>query len=140
MPDPLRLLVSFTALLVLIYPVQRLLLQPLAQVLEQRAQRTAGALETAERENAHARELQAALQARLVAARQQAQTERASLLAEAESAERSALARAREEASQLIDGIRTRVREESSRARTELPAMAGELAREAASVLLGRPL
>jgi F-type H+-transporting ATPase subunit b len=139
-PDPLRLAINFTALLLLIYPVHRLLLKPLSQVLEQRSERTSGALVEAERQQKDAGDLAGAIEKRLAAARQEGQGRRLAVLAEAEAAERDLLTRAREDAARSIESLRTRIAGETRTAREALPNLTRELAREAAIRLLGRAL
>jgi F-type H+-transporting ATPase subunit b len=139
-PDPLRLVLNFAALAVLIYPVHNLLLKPLVAVLEQRSARTTGALAQADRESTEARDLAGVLEQRLAAARREGQSQRLAALASAEAAERELLGRAREEAARTIETLRTRVQSETTAARSELPNLARGLAGDAAAKLLGRPL
>jgi F-type H+-transporting ATPase subunit b len=139
-PDPLRLALNFTALLALIYPVHRFLLLPLSRVLEQRRERTSGALVEAERQLKDAGELAGAIERRLAAARQEGQARRLAVLAEAEAAERELLSGAREEAARSIESLRTRIAGDTRSAREALPNLTRDLARQAATRLLGRAL
>jgi F0F1-type ATP synthase membrane subunit b/b' len=139
-PDPLRLALSLGLLALLIHPVQRLLLRPLADVLVQRSVRTEGALARAERDGAESQELAASIEQRLAAARAEGQSLRSSALAQAEASERELLARAREEAARTNESIRALLAAEAATAREALQSLARDLARESASRLLGRPL
>jgi len=140
LPDPLRLLISFSVLLVLIYPVHQLLLKPLTQVLVRRTQQISGAMAEADRGSSEARELEDSIRARLADARAQGQSMRTELLTQAEGIERETLGRAREAATQSIDRMRARIADETQSARDALPRLSQELAREAAAKLLGRAL
>ncbi len=139
-PEVDLLLVNFAVLLVLIYPVNRLLLQPLAAVLAEREARTSGALARAEHlvsETAGGRET---LEAGLLAARIEAQARRTALLAEAEAEERRLLDEARDAGKHELGEVRKGIDRELDQARESLEGDARELAKEAASRILGRKL
>jgi F-type H+-transporting ATPase subunit b len=139
-PNPLLLALHFGVLLLLIYPVNRFLLQPLTQILEQRRSRTSGALLEAELQLKDAGDLAGTIEKRLATARQEGQSRRLAVLAQAEAAERDLLGRAREEATRTIDALRARIAEDTRAARDALPNLTRQLAGEAATRLLGRPL
>ena len=140
MPDPIRLAVSFTVLLVLIYPVHQLLLKPLTAVLVRRSEQIQGAMAQAERGSTEARDLEDSIRARLAEARAQGQATRAELMARAEASERDILGRAREAAAESIDRMRARIADETQAARDALPRLSQDLAQEAAAKLLGRAI
>jgi F0F1-type ATP synthase membrane subunit b/b' len=139
-PDPFLLVVNFTVLLLLIYPVNRLLLKPLAAVLAEREARTSGARERAERLSSESLAERASLEERSLAARAQAQARRAALLAEADSEARALIGAAREVGQRELEEVRAAVAEELASARDSLASEAKKLAREAASQILGRKL
>jgi F-type H+-transporting ATPase subunit b len=115
----------------LIYPVNRLLLQPLVRVLEQREERTLGALERAESTLGEASGLRGQFEERLREVRSEAAERRGQVLAQGEAEAQRALARARGEAGDALERVRSGV---------AARADSSELAREAAAKLLGRAL
>ena len=139
-PDPFLLVVNFVVLLLLIYPVNRLLLKPLAAVLAERESQTSGARERAERLAAESLAQRAGLEERTLAARAQAQARRAALLAEADAEERALIGAARQAGQRELDEVRAIIGEELVSARESLASDAKKLAREAASQILGRKL
>ena len=139
-PDPQTLLINFVVLLLLIYPVNRLLLQPLVAVLQEREARTAGATERAEGLAGEAADARASVEQRLRAARVEAQARRAEILAEADQEERRLIGAAREDAGREIDAVRANMAQELAQASATLQDDARGLAREAASRILGREL
>ena len=124
----------------LIYPVNKLMLQPLVRVLEQREARTLGALERAQSILADATVLRGEFEDRLREVRTRAAERRREVLAAGEAEVQQALERARGEAGESLDRVRTGVAAELQAARQTLRADASELAREAASKMLGRAL
>ncbi len=139
-PDPFLLVVNFAVLALLIYPVNRLLLKPLAAVLAEREARTSGARERAEQLSGESQAQRAGLEERALAARAQAQARRVALLAEAEAEERALIDAAREAGQRELEEVRGSIAEELASARDTLAADAKKLAREAASQILGRKL
>jgi F-type H+-transporting ATPase subunit b len=139
-PDPFLLAVNFGVLLLLIYPVNRLLLQPLAAVLAEREARTFGARERAEKLSSESQAQLASLEERAHAARAQAQARRATLLAEADAEERALLGAAREAGQRELEDVRAVIATELATARDGLAREAKKLAKEAASQILGRKL
>ena len=125
---------------VLIYPVNRWLIQPLMHLVEEREAKTTGALDRAAELESETRETGAQIEARLKEARARAQARRTAILADAESQERALLAAASNDAASSIDGVRSAVAAELADARAALEADARALAREAASRLLGRAI
>jgi F-type H+-transporting ATPase subunit b len=126
--------------LLLIYPVNRLLIQPLLHLVEERESRTSGALDRATALETQTRETGAQIEARLNEGRSRAQARRAAILAEAEREERALLQAASNDAAGSIETVRSAVAAELAGARTALEADARTLAREAASRLLGRAI
>jgi len=126
--------------LLLIYPVNRLLVQPLLRVLDERDARTSGALAQSQKLADEARSARAELEAGLNEARARAQTRRAAILGDGETEERALLEAARDEASSAIEGVRRSVENELVDARASLQTEARVLAREAATRILGRAI
>ena len=139
-PHPVPLLVNFVVLLLLIYPVNRWLLQPIVAVLQEREQRTLGASERAEGLAAEAAQAQQIIADRAGEARAEAQGQRAALLAEADQEERRVIGSAREQAAGQIESVRESIAAELRAASESLRADAQALAREAAARILGRSL
>ncbi len=126
--------------LLLIYPVNRLLVQPLLAVLDERAARTSGALAQSQQLGADARSARSELEASQNEARARAQAKRSAILGEGEVEERSLLEAARDEAHQNIESVRRSVEGELAEARRALQIDSRALAQEAATRILGRAL
>jgi F0F1-type ATP synthase membrane subunit b/b' len=140
MPE-VPMLVGLVALFaLLIAPVDRLLLQPLLRVLDERAQRIEGTRGRASRLARQAEELLGRYQRSVgeVRAEAEAQRKRALEAARAQGGARTGLARS--EAEREIEAARGEVAAALADARAALRAEARELANEAAARVLGRPL
>lgn len=139
-PDVAVVATNVALFLLLIYPVNRLLVQPLLRVLDERAARTSGALAQSQQLGDDARAARVELEARQNDARARAQAQRATILGEGEVQERAVLEAARDEATQTIEGVRRSIEGELAEARRGLQTDARALAREAATRILGRAL
>ena len=139
-PDPGVVATNVALFLLLIYPVNRLLVQPLLRVLDEREARTSGALEQSRQLGDEARATRVDLEARLSEARTRSQSRRSAILSDGEIQERAVLDAAREEASGIVEDVRQSVRAELIEARTALHTDSRVLAREAATRILGRAL
>jgi F-type H+-transporting ATPase subunit b len=139
-PDAATVATNVALFLLLIYPVNRLLVQPLLKVLDERAARTSGALAQSQQLGDDARVARSDLETREKEARALAQTKRSAILGEGEVEERAVLEAAREEANQSIESVRRSIESELVEARQALQSDARALAREAATRLLGRAL
>lgn len=126
--------------LLLVYPTNRFVLQPIVRVLEERERRTAGARAAAGRDLEAGAALQSDLEARLRAARERAQARYAEVSAGTQGEARRVLGRAREEAQAEIETVRVAIAGELESARGTLRAESNDLAREIAAKLLGRPV
>jgi F-type H+-transporting ATPase subunit b len=124
----------------LIYPVNRLLIQPMLGLVEERERRTAGAVADAGRLDSEVAAQRARLEAQLAEGRVRAQARRAAILADAETQERALLEAASRDAAQTIETMRSAVNADLVAARTALQSDARTLAAEAATRLLGRAL
>jgi F-type H+-transporting ATPase subunit b len=139
-PDAVVVATNVALFLLLIYPVNKLLVQPLLRVLDERAARTSGALAQSQKLGDEARSQRADLEARQNEARARAQAQRSAILGDGEVEERALLEAAREEASQSIETVRRAIESELVEARRGLQTDARALAREAATRILGRAL
>ena len=139
-PDAAVVATNVALFLLLIYPVNRLLVQPLLRVLDERAARTSGALAQSQQLADDARAARVDLEARQKEARARAQARRSEILGEGEIQERGVLDAARDEATQSIESVRRSIEGELVEARRALQADARALAREAATRILGRAL
>jgi F0F1-type ATP synthase membrane subunit b/b' len=132
----LPLLVAFFAALVPV--VDRLLLRPLLQVLEARAERTDGARKRAGRLEEQARELVARYEGSIADARRSAEAARRELLEQVRRRVAEQIAAARVDAEQEMGRVRREVGSALAEARVALRAQSAELAREAVARVLGR--
>lgn len=139
-PEMRLVALNLLLFVILIYPVNRLLVQPLLRVLDERERRTAGAEGEVEALRSDARAARAALEAGLLEARARAQARRAAILSAGETDERAVLDAARNDAASNVESVRSAVQGELEAARAALGGDTRELAREAAARILGRPL
>ena len=139
-PDAAVVATNVALFLLLIYPVNRLLVQPLLRVLDERAARTSGALAESQQVGDEARARRVDLETRLAEARSHAQARRSAVLADGEIQERAVLEAARGEAAGMVEAVRASIRIELTEARRDLQSDARALAREAATRILGRAL
>lgn len=139
-PEIEILALNFAVLLLLIYPVNRMLIQPLIRLQAERERRSEGASARAYELQDQTSGLHETLAERLAAARSAAQTRRAEILSQAQEEERGVLEAARGDAAAQVESVRSTIAEESATARGALESDARELAREAAAEILGRTL
>jgi F0F1-type ATP synthase membrane subunit b/b' len=132
--------VNFAVLVILIYPVHRWLLGPIARVLHERDEQTRGSLVQVADLRSDATQLATSLEAKLREARGAAQAARLATLAKAEQQERHILERARDDAGRTLGALRASIGDELAAARNELERQSATLGREVASKLLGRAL
>jgi F-type H+-transporting ATPase subunit b len=139
-PDWPLVVANLVVFALLIYPVHRLLIGPLIEVLAERERRSRGALEQAAQLGEESAAQRRGLEARLIQARGEAQALRGSILGEARSEEQRLLDVARQEAAAELGALRAGIAAEAEQARGQLRAEAQALAHEAAARVLGRPL
>jgi F-type H+-transporting ATPase subunit b len=139
-PDASIVATNVALFLLLVYPVNKLLVSPFIRVLDERAERTTGALSRSEGLRDEARASRTELEAKLAEARTRAVARRNEILAEGEVLERAELEAAREESERAVQDVRRSVQAELSDARGTLQADARALAREVATRILGRAL
>jgi F-type H+-transporting ATPase subunit b len=139
-PRPSLVLTNLVIVLLLIWPVNRLLIAPLVRVLQEREARTSGAGDQlAELREQGVRELEQ-LEARRNQARREAAERRLAILARGKAEEQRILGAAREEAAGALAQVRTSIAAELEEARAALRGDAQDLARLAAERILGRSL
>jgi F-type H+-transporting ATPase subunit b len=139
-PEP-RLLVTLIALFVLlIAPVNALVIKPLLRVLEERDARIAGTRSRAEKIEQDAAAILLRYETSVRATREESERTRRSLLEEVRDEAQRETAAARREAEGIIERARGEVAAALDAARGTLRAEAQDLARQAASQVLGRAL
>jgi F-type H+-transporting ATPase subunit b len=138
-PD-LHVLVLIALFLVLIYPCHKLLFTPLLRVLDERRERIDGARARAERLSRDADELLGRYESAVQGARTEAEAARRKALEAARKNQARLTAQARAEAERELHAAREDVARELERAREQLRRDAQQLARAAATQVLGRVL
>lgn len=138
-PDK-RIFIQIALFALLIAPINKLLFQPVMRVLEERREQIEGSRERAETMQAEAESVLKAYEAALSGAREQVENER-KVRVEAARDERTRLtATARAGAEERITRARGEVASALEQARAQMKRETDELAREAASRVLGREL
>jgi F0F1-type ATP synthase membrane subunit b/b' len=136
-----RHIIYLLALFVLlIAPVNKLLLDPLLGVLDERRERIEGARGRAEQVAKEAEAVLGRYETAVRGAKEDAETDRRSRIEGARREQAVATSAVRAEAEERMARARTEVGQMLDSARAELRTHAEELAREAASRVLGRPL
>jgi F0F1-type ATP synthase membrane subunit b/b' len=131
-------LTNLALVLLLIWPVNRLLIAPLVRILQQREARTAGGEAAALRAEASAERER--LAARREQSRRGAGDRRNAILARGKSAEQGVLDAARAEAAESLAQVRGSIAAEVEQVRSSLRSDARALAQLAAERILGRAL
>jgi F-type H+-transporting ATPase subunit b len=139
-PDPTLLALLVLAFALLIFPVNKLLVQPLLRVLDERRERIEGARERAGQVAQEAEAVLGRYQAALDQARRNAAAERQQQVQVARREEKATAGSAREAAEQQIERARTSIDAALDSARGALRRDAEALARDAAERILGRRL
>jgi F-type H+-transporting ATPase subunit b len=139
-PDLPMLLTLIALFVALIFPVNRLLFQPIFAVLDAREDKIDGTRARAERLETQAEEVLQRYQGSVRETREAAEQERRSLLAGAKDAASEQLTGARGDAEREIEQARQEIQSALGSARTALRSDAEALAREASTRILGRNL
>jgi F0F1-type ATP synthase membrane subunit b/b' len=139
-PDPLKLVALILLFAAVVAPVNKLILQPMLGVLEERSERIDGTRDRAAAVAREADEVLGAYESGVARAREQAEAERRRIVDEARHAETRTLARERGDAEQQIEKARAEVDQALEQARAGLRSEARDLARQAAERVLGRSL
>ncbi len=135
------LLVSLIVLfLILVVPVNKLLLQPLLKVLDEREERIDGTRNKADSLEREASEILQRYESEVRAVREDSEQKRRGVLDEARGQSSETTGAARSAAEQQIEAARNEVNAALEQARTGLQSQAQDLAQQAASQVLGRAL
>ena len=125
---------------VLIAPVNALVIRPLLRVLDERDTRIGGTRAKAERLERDAAEILARYENTVRATREEGEGARRALLTEVRSEVQREVAAARSDADARLQGARGEIKASLDTARGALRGQAQDLARQAASQVLGRAL
>ncbi|MBW2313525.1 MAG: ATP synthase F0 subunit B [Deltaproteobacteria bacterium] len=139
-PDPAKLIPLMILFVLMIAPVNRLILQPLLAVLDERDERIAGARARAEQIAKRADETLASYEAHIATARAESELERRGTLEQARGRHAERVAEERGVGETRVAEARAEVATALEQARTQLEAQAGDLAKQAAERMLGRSL
>ena len=133
-------LANLVVLLLLIWPVNRLLIAPLMRVLLEREARTRGSADQTGGLIADAEAARERLEARRKQARREAAERRSEINNRIKAEEQQRLDAARAEAAESLAAVRNSIAAEAEQARATLRSDARALAQLAAERILGRPL
>ena len=139
-PELRRTLALIALFAILIVPVNALVLKPLLRVLDERDARIGGTRAKADRLEQEAAEILARYENAVREARDDGERARRALLTEVRSETQREIAGARSEAETRLDGARAEIAASLQSARGSLRGQAQDLARQAASQVLGRAL
>ncbi len=139
-PDWPLLAILVVGFVVLIFPLNVLLFQPIFRALDARAERIAGARERSSRLQSQADEVLANCQSAVRQARSESESDRQAGLERAREEQNQLMAAARAEAERELERARREMNQAVEEARSGLRASAEELARAAAEQVLGRAL
>ncbi len=139
-PDGTLLLVMVAFFAVLIFPMNQLIFKPIFAALDERDARIAGAKQRAEHIQAEANAVLERYESAIRNARIDSESTRKQQVSDAREEQGAAAAAARSEAEQQIERARAELASSLGDARATLRDTSEELAREAASQILGRPL
>jgi F-type H+-transporting ATPase subunit b len=134
------LLVQIALFLGLWMALKRLWFEPALRVIAAREARSHGAVAAAEVLRAEAERLRQQHAAAIAEAKAEAQREVQEILRQAEAEQRRVIGEATDAAQQTLADVRERVAEEIAAARRGLQADVRAIAREVATVVLGRPV
>jgi F-type H+-transporting ATPase subunit b len=139
-PEPGLLLALLVFFVLLIAPVNQLIFKPLFRVLDERRERIDGTRTRAQRLERQADEVLERYETAVRGEREAAEQERRTRLEQARGELLSTTGSARGEADREVERARTEIRASLQSARESLRGQSEELARQAASRVLGRAL
>jgi F-type H+-transporting ATPase subunit b len=139
-PDPRLLIPLIVFFVLLIAPANALVFKPLLRVLDEREARTAGTRAKAQRLEQEAAAILARYEAAVRETREQGERDRRTLLSEVRSEAQREIGVARQDAEARLESARGEIAASLESARGALRGQAQELARQAASQVLGRAL
>lgn len=137
LPILVALVVGFT---LLIFPLNKLIFQPLFQVLDQRDEKITGARRRADQLESQANEILERYETSIRDIREEAEAHRRSELDAARAEQQQIAGHARNEALGQVEAARAELNSALRDARESLRRTTAELAREAAAQVLGRSL
>jgi F-type H+-transporting ATPase subunit b len=130
---------TFLIVLFLIVYLRRMFFRPIARILQQRYEATAGAEKAAEESMRQAERRVAEYEEKLRAARQEIYAEQSKILKQIETEHAAQLEEARQKAAERVASASDELRAEADQALTSLEAQSGEIAdRIVARILEGR--
>lgn len=139
-PDLPLLLALVVLFALLVVPVQVLVFKPVFRILDEREQRTDGTRERARKLERDAEEILDRYESSVREVREESERERRAALERARDESQQATGGARAESEREIENARAQIAAEYEAARTALRSQSQELARQAASRVLGRAL
>ena len=137
-PRPSLVLTNLAVVLLLIWPVNRLLIAPLVRILQEREARTRGSSDETGGLRAEAAAELERLEARRNQSRREAAARRVAIVARIKAEEQRLLEAARTEAAQSLAQVRASIAAEAEQARDALRDDVRALAQLAAERILGR--
>jgi F-type H+-transporting ATPase subunit b len=140
MPDPRMLVALMVLFVLLVAPANALVFKPLLRVLDEREARTAGTRAKAEKLEQEAAAILLRYETAVRDARDQGELSRRALLGEVRSEVQREVTGARRDAEGQLERARGEIDAALESARASLRGQAQELARQAASQVLGRAL
>ena len=140
MPDWPLLAILLVGFVVLIFPLNALLFQPIFRALDARAERIAGARERSSQLERQAEEVLDRYQSAIRQARSESESDRQAGLERAREEQNQLTEAARAEAAREVERARREMSQAVEEARSGLRASAEELAQAAAEQVLGRAL
>jgi F-type H+-transporting ATPase subunit b len=140
MPDPIVTGILLIAFIIIIFPLNSLIFQPLIRVMEEREEKIGGARTRAEQVQQQAQEALDRYEESIRTAHEEATAERRRKLDVARSEMQAVTAKAKEEATADISRAREELGASLGEARDTLRGSAEELATLAAERILGRSL
>ncbi len=140
MPDWPLLAILLVGFVVLIFPLNALLFQPIFRALDARAERIAGARERSSKLERQAEEVLDRYQSAIRQARSESESDRQAGLERAREEQNQLTEAARAEAAREVERARREMSQAVEEARSGLRASAEELAQAAAEQVLGRAL
>ena len=139
-PNPALLIALIVLFLVMIAPVNALIIKPLLRVLDEREARTNGTRTKAERLEHEAEAILSRYEQAVRTTREEGERGRRSLLTEVRGEAQRQIAAARRDAEGRLETARGEITASLDNARGALRGQAQDLARQAASQVLGRAL
>ena len=140
LPDLRLVALNVGVFLLLVIPTNRLVLRPLLRIIQARGEKIGGALSRSDELRHEAERVRTVVESQLAEAHAAAQAERNTIMGKAEEDSRGILDAARAESAREMGAVRTSIATELTTARATLQSETRELAREAASRVLGRSL